>query len=197
MNCSRPEVAAKCRRLSCLHPRVCRLLDTDTGPLIELMRETRSLAGVQRVLVASGVRMDLAVLSPQYLKELATHHVGGHLKVAPEHVHAETLRLMNRPPCSNFEEFTDKFNKALAGVRKGAVPGTLFHLGPPRHRSGRDDRVGGLLEEDRLPSTTGAGFHPGTARPGNLHVSHGFRSDDDESPSMWRRACASAECTGR
>src|SRR6185312_10837167 len=86
MRCSRPEVEARCRRLSCVHPTICKLLGTDHGPLIELMRQTREEPGVKQVFVASGIRMDLARRSPEYMQELAAHHVGGHLKVAPEHV---------------------------------------------------------------------------------------------------------------
>ena len=92
MRCTRPEVEAKCKRLSCVHPKVCKLLGTDHGPLVELMRESREVPGVDRVLVASGVRMDLAQKSPEYLEELAAHHVGGHLKVAPEHTDPNVLR---------------------------------------------------------------------------------------------------------
>ena len=85
MRCERPEVEAKCRRLSCVHPTICKLLGTDHGPLVELMRKAREEPGVKKVLVASGIRMDLARRDPEYMNELAAHHVGGHLKVAPEH----------------------------------------------------------------------------------------------------------------
>ncbi len=83
MKCSRPEVEAICRRQSCVHPTICRLLGTDHGPLIQLMKETRQVPGIKKVLVASGIRMDLARRSPEYMRELVRHHVGGRLKVAP------------------------------------------------------------------------------------------------------------------
>jgi uncharacterized radical SAM protein YgiQ len=124
MRCSRPEVEAKCRRLSCVHPTVCKLLGTDHGPLKEVMREARSVPGVKRVLVASGVRMDLARQDPEYLQELAAHHVGGHLKVAPEHVDPEVLRLMKKPSANDYLEFDREFQAASrrVGRKQYTVP---------------------------------------------------------------------------
>jgi uncharacterized radical SAM protein YgiQ len=118
MRCTRPEVEAKCKRLSCVHPTICKLLGTDHGPLIELMRRARSEPGIRKVLVASGIRMDLAQLSPTYLRELAAHHVGGHLKVAPEHTDAHVLELMKKPANVNFEGFTEAFRQASAAADK-------------------------------------------------------------------------------
>jgi len=111
MNCKRPEVRQKCRRLSCVHPTVCKLLDTDHGPLVQLLRAARAVHGVKKVLVASGVRMDLALRSPAYLRELVQHHVGGHLKVAPEHSHPEVLRRMKKPGIETFEAFAACFDR--------------------------------------------------------------------------------------
>jgi uncharacterized radical SAM protein YgiQ len=112
MRCTRPEVEAKCKRLSCVHPSICKLLGTDHGPLIELMKRARTEPGIRQVFVASGIRMDIAQLSPEYLKELATHHVGGHLKVAPEHTDPHVLDLMKKPRNVNFEGFASEFKKA-------------------------------------------------------------------------------------
>jgi uncharacterized radical SAM protein YgiQ len=112
MRCTRPEVEEKCKRLSCVHPTICKLLGTDHGPLIELLRRARTEPGIRKVLVASGIRMDLAQLSPEYLSELATHHVGGHLKVAPEHTDPHVLALMKKPSNVNFEGFASAFNDA-------------------------------------------------------------------------------------
>ena len=124
MRCIRPEVEAKCRRLSCVHPTVCKLLGTDHGPLKEVMRETRTVPGVKRVLVASGVRMDLARQDPEYLRELAEHHVGGHLKVAPEHTDPKVLALMKKPPANDYVEFDKAFRTASRriGKRQYTVP---------------------------------------------------------------------------
>jgi uncharacterized radical SAM protein YgiQ len=112
MRCTRPEVEAKCKRLSCVHPTICKLLGTDHGPLIDLMKRARTEPGIRQVFVASGIRMDIAQLSPEYLKELATHHVGGHLKVAPEHTDSHVLDLMKKPRNVNFEGFADGFKRA-------------------------------------------------------------------------------------
>jgi uncharacterized radical SAM protein YgiQ len=118
MRCTRPEVEARCKRLSCVHPTVCKLLGTDHGPLIELLRRARTEPGIRKVLVASGIRMDLAQLSPEYLRELAAHHVGGHLKVAPEHTDAHVLELMKKPSNVNFEGFAGAFKKASQAAGK-------------------------------------------------------------------------------
>ena len=118
MRCTRPEVEARCRRLSCVHPTVCKLLGTDHGPIKEVMREAREVEGVKRVLVASGVRMDLARRDPEYLKDLAEHHVGGHLKVAPEHTDPEVLSLMKKPSADDFVEFDREFKAASRRVGK-------------------------------------------------------------------------------
>jgi uncharacterized radical SAM protein YgiQ len=112
MRCTRPEVEARCKRLSCVHPSICKLLGTDHGPLIELLRRAREEPGIRKVLVASGIRMDLAQLSPEYLRELAAHHVGGHLKVAPEHTDPHVLALMKKPNNDNFESFAQQFQEA-------------------------------------------------------------------------------------
>lgn len=118
MKCTRPEVEAKCKRLSCVHPTICKLLGTDHGPLIQLMKRARNEPGIRKVLIASGVRMDLAQLSPEYMRELAAHHVGGHLKVAPEHTDPHVLSVMKKPENENFEQFAEAFTKASKDVGK-------------------------------------------------------------------------------
>jgi uncharacterized radical SAM protein YgiQ len=124
MRCTRPEVEAKCKRLSCVHPKVCKLLGTDHGPLVELMKKSRDVPGVRKVLVASGVRMDLAQLSPEYMRELAAHHVGGTLKVAPEHSDPEVLRRMKKPVIEDYNDFDRLFREsaARAGKKLTTVP---------------------------------------------------------------------------
>ncbi len=118
MRCTRPDVEAKCKRLSCVHPTMCKLLGTDHGPLVELLRRARTEPGIRKVLVASGIRMDLAQLSPEYLRELAAHHVGGHLKVAPEHTDPTVLGLMKKPANDSFEQFADEFRAASGAAGK-------------------------------------------------------------------------------
>ncbi|MBL8112513.1 MAG: YgiQ family radical SAM protein, partial [Acidobacteria bacterium] len=124
MRCTRPDVEVKCRRLSCIHPTICTLLGTDHGPTIELMRAARAVEGVKRVNIASGIRMDLAILDDAYIEELATHHVGGHLKVAPEHRSDAVLSLMKKPSSKSFETFAKKFDAASdkAGKEQYLVP---------------------------------------------------------------------------
>ena len=124
MRCSQPETEAKCRRLSCVSPKVCKLLDTSHAPLVELMRESRNVKGVKKVHIASGIRMDLARNEPEYLDELVNHHVGGHLKVAPEHVSDSVLAMMKKPAQSTFEEFSQRFRAASkrAGKDQFLVP---------------------------------------------------------------------------
>jgi uncharacterized radical SAM protein YgiQ len=124
MRCVRLEIEAICRRLSCVHPKICPLLGTDHGPLIQVMREAREQKGIRKVFVASGVRMDLARLSPEYMKELTAHHVGGHLKVAQEHTDAGTLGVMKRPAPATFQDFDRQFRQESkkAGKEQYLVP---------------------------------------------------------------------------
>lgn len=131
MKCSRPEIEAVCRRLSCVNPTICRLLDKDHGPLIELLKDARRVPGIAQALVASGVRMDLARLSPEYMAELAGHHVGGRLKVAPEHVNPRVLALMRKPAHDTFEDFTERFaaESRKTGKKQFLVP--YFIAGHP------------------------------------------------------------------
>src|SRR5438067_6323849 len=118
MRCTRPEVEAKCKRLSCVHPTICKLLGTDHGPLVELMRKVREVDGIRKVFVSSGIRMDLAQLSPEYVRELAAHHTGGRLKVAPEHTSPRVLELMKKPNIDNFGVFAEQFKEASADAGK-------------------------------------------------------------------------------
>ena len=124
MKCAQPEVEAICRRQSCVHPTICKLLGTDHGPLVELMKEARETPGIKKVLVASGIRMDLARRSPEYMQQLVQHHVGGHLKVAPEHTDPDVLMKMRKPANDDFEKFTEVFNRESkkAGKKQYIVP---------------------------------------------------------------------------
>jgi len=131
MNCSRPEVREKCRRLSCLHPTICPLLTTDHEPLIRLLEAARHQPGVKQALVASGIRMDLALRSPAYIGQVACHHTGGLLKVAPEHSDAEVLCRMNKPPIGDFEAFARQFEQAAAKAGKKEFLVPYFIAGHP------------------------------------------------------------------
>ncbi|MDT8371544.1 MAG: YgiQ family radical SAM protein [Gammaproteobacteria bacterium] len=122
--CKSEEIEASCRRLSCVFPGVCKNLNTDHTPLINLYRRARQLPGIKKILIASGLRYDLAVLSPDYVKELVTHHVGGYLKIAPEHTEEGPLAQMMKPGIGTYDKFKamfDTFSKQ-AGKEQYLIP---------------------------------------------------------------------------
>ncbi|MFZ1935708.1 MAG: YgiQ family radical SAM protein [Thermoguttaceae bacterium] len=131
MNCAQPEAREKCRRQSCLHPTICPRLATDHGPLLHLLDAARRQPGVKQALVASGIRMDLALRSPEYIGQIAEYHTGGLLKVAPEHVDPEVLQRMRKPSLGSFEQFARQFQQeaATAGKTEFLVP--YFIAGHP------------------------------------------------------------------
>jgi len=131
MRCMKPEVEEVCRRQSCVHPTICKLLDTSHAPLIEVMKASRETPGIKKVLVASGIRMDLAQRSPRYIRDLTRHHVGGHLKVAPEHSDPTVLARMRKPSADDFEKFGETFlaESKKAGKKQYLVP--YFIAGHP------------------------------------------------------------------
>jgi uncharacterized radical SAM protein YgiQ len=131
LECRSPEIEAKCRRLSCVHPGVCENLRTDHGPLIQLMRRVREEPGVKHVFIASGVRYDLAERSPEYVAELARHHVGGQLSVAPEHVSPRVLEKMKKPGIESYERFQTMFACASAEAGKEQYDIPYFISGHP------------------------------------------------------------------
>jgi len=118
LGCTKPRAQARCRRPSCLAPRPCPSLGTDHGPLIALYRAARAVPGVHTVAVASGVRHDLALASPDYIDELTRHHVGGTLKLAPEHTEPGPLAMMLKPPIELFERFRHRFDAAARKAGK-------------------------------------------------------------------------------
>ncbi len=122
--CRSREIEAACRRPSCVYPGVCENLDTDHSALIALYRKARAIPGIKKVLIASGVRYDLAVEDPAYVKELVTHHVGGYLKIAPEHLSDGPLSKMMKPGMGAYYRFKRLFEKysAEAGKRQYLIP---------------------------------------------------------------------------
>jgi uncharacterized radical SAM protein YgiQ len=118
MACKDRETEALCRRPSCVFPDVCKNLNTNHDALIALYRKARAIPGIKRVMVASGVRYDLAVRSPEYIKELVTHHVGGYLKIAPEHTEAGPLSKMMKPGIGAYERFKEMFDAAAKAAGK-------------------------------------------------------------------------------
>jgi uncharacterized radical SAM protein YgiQ len=124
MACKDPKIEAACRRPSCVHPGICPNLDTSHDALIGLYRKARAVPGVKKVMVASGVRYDLAVESPAYVKELVTHHVGGYLKIAPEHTEDGPLSKMMKPGIGTYDRFKQLFDEAAkqAGKQYFLIP---------------------------------------------------------------------------
>ena len=189
MKCTRPEVEAVCRRQSCVHPTICKLLGTDHGPLIQLMREAREVPGIKKVLVASGIRMDLAQRSPSYMRELTRHHVGGQLKVAPEHVDPQVLDRMRKPSNIDFELFSEKFAREShkAGKKQHLVPyfiashpgsglDEMIHLAVFLKQNGyRPDQVQDFIPApmDVATAMYYTGLDPFTKKP--VHVARNLR----------------------
>ncbi|MET2947898.1 YgiQ family radical SAM protein [Vibrio owensii] len=124
LGCSDPKAEANCRRPSCVFPGICNKLNTDHKHTIDLYRAARKVKGVKKVMIASGVRYDLAIESPEYVKELVTHHVGGYLKIAPEHTEKGPLDLMMKPGMGTYDRFKEMFEKysAEAGKKQYLIP---------------------------------------------------------------------------
>jgi len=124
LNCKSEKAEATCRKPSCVWPTICGHLDTDHTPTIELYRKARKVKGIKKVLIASGVRYDLAIQDPEYVKELATHHVGGYLKIAPEHTEEGPLNNMMKPGMGSYDKFKEMFDhfSKLAGKKQYLIP---------------------------------------------------------------------------
>jgi uncharacterized radical SAM protein YgiQ len=192
--CKSREIEAACRRPSCVYPGICPNLDTNHAPLIRLYRRARALRGVKKVLIASGVRYDLAAESPEYVKELAQHHVGGYLKIAPEAISEGPLSKMMKPGIGTYHRFKklfDRYSKA-AGKEQylipyfiAAHPGTtdedMLELALWLKENGfRADQVQAFLPGPMATAT--AMYHSGknplkrVARDGeNVHIPKGLR----------------------
>ena len=124
IGCKSPEIEAACRKPSCVYPGICQNLNTDHSALIHMYRRARALKGVKKILIGSGLRYDLAVKSPEYVKELVTHHVGGYLKIAPEHTEGGPLSKMMKPGIGSYDKFKQMFDKYSeeAGKKQFLVP---------------------------------------------------------------------------
>jgi len=153
IGCKSPEIESACRKPSCVYPDVCQNLNTDHSSLIHMYRRARALKGVKKILISSGLRYDLAVKSPEYIRELVTHHVGGYLKIAPEHTEMGPLSKMMKPGIGSYDTFKRLFDKfsEQAGKKQFLVPYFIA-------------------------------AHPGTSDEDMMHLalwlkSHGFRAD--------------------
>jgi uncharacterized radical SAM protein YgiQ len=124
IGCKTPAIEAACRKPSCVYPDVCSNLNTDHSALIQLYRKARELKGVKKILISSGLRYDLAVKSPDYIKELAQHHVGGYLKIAPEHTESGPLSKMMKPGIGSYDRFKTLFDRFSnqAGKKQFLIP---------------------------------------------------------------------------
>ncbi|WP_341904498.1 YgiQ family radical SAM protein [Polaromonas sp. YR568] len=124
IGCKTPEIEAACRKPSCVYPGICQNLNTNHNPLIKMYRRARALKGIKKILISSGLRYDLAVQSPEYVKELVTHHVGGYLKIAPEHTEQGPLTKMMKPGIGSYDKFKQMFDKysAEAGKKQFLIP---------------------------------------------------------------------------
>ncbi|MFN7144193.1 MAG: DUF3362 domain-containing protein, partial [Myxococcota bacterium] len=131
MRCMSEEANKVCRRVSCLHPVRCKHYGTDHKPYVDLLREVRTLPGVKRVFVNSGIRYDLAGLDREFVEELATHHVSGSLTTAPEHVSKKTLHFMRKPEVTHFRDFLARFQQASADAGKKQLIVPYFQCAHP------------------------------------------------------------------
>ncbi|HGI8722613.1 TPA: YgiQ family radical SAM protein [Yersinia enterocolitica] len=124
LRCQSPRAEQTCRRASCVYPEICQHMDTNHEPTISLYRRARDLKGIKKILIASGVRYDLAVEDPRYIKELASHHVGGYLKIAPEHTEEGPLSKMMKPGMGSYQRFKELFDtySKQAGKEQYLIP---------------------------------------------------------------------------
>ncbi len=150
MTCKDEKTENACRRLSCVHPGICENLVTDHDPLVDLMRKVRSAEGVKKVYIASGVRYDLAERSPTFIRELAQHHTGGQLSVAPEHSSDKVLDKMKKPAIRSYERFAQAFCQASeeAGKEQYLIP--YFITGHPGSTLGDTVELALYLKENRM-----------------------------------------------
>jgi uncharacterized radical SAM protein YgiQ len=131
IRCSRPDLERRCRKRSCLQPRLCRHLDTDHGPLLALLARLRREPAVRHVHFGSGIRHDLALRDPRFVRALARHHTGGQLSVAPEHTAPSVLALMRKPAIEQYERFVREFQAASREAGKDQYLVPYFLVGHP------------------------------------------------------------------
>jgi uncharacterized radical SAM protein YgiQ len=160
LRCQSPRAEQSCRRASCVYPQICQHMDTNHQPTIDLYRRTRKLPGIKKILIASGVRYDLAVEDPRYIQELAEHHVGGYLKIAPEHTEAGPLSMMMKPGMGSYHRFKQLFDQysARAGKQQYLIPYFIS-----AHPGTRDEDMVNLalwLKENRFRLDQVQNFYP-------------------------------------
>ena len=200
--CKSREIESACRRPSCVYPAVCPNLNTNHAPLINLYRRARELPGIKKVLIASGVRYDLAIESPEYVKELAQHHTGGYLKIAPEAIGEGPLSKMMKPGVGTYYKFKQLFDRFSQVGRQRAVPDSVLHRGASRHDRRGHARARVVAKEERLPRRPGAGVLAGADGDGDGDVSLGQEPAAADhahvgSRSRFRKGSRFGACTKR
>jgi len=151
LRCKSTDIQSKCRKLSCVHPKVCPHLHTDHTPQVDLLEKARKLPGIKKIRISSGLRYDLSIADKKsgdkYMRDLITHHVGGQLKIAPEHMDEEVLHLMKKPGLRDFDQFVSYFEKisAEAGKEQYVVP--YFISGFPGTTHEKMEKIYGYLKE--------------------------------------------------
>lgn len=164
LSCKSPEIQSQCRKLSCVHPRVCPHLQKNHGAQISLLRKARKIPGIRKIHIASGLRFDLSISDKEngqeYMRELITHHVGGHLKVAPEHLDEEVLHLMKKPGLRNFDEFVSYFKQVSDEIGKEQYIVPYFISGFPGTTHEKMEKVTTYLKEKGWNLQQVQGFIP-------------------------------------
>jgi uncharacterized radical SAM protein YgiQ len=203
LGCKSPAIEAACRKPSCVFPGICQNLGTDHQPLINIYRRGRALKGIKKILIGSGVRYDLAVQSPDYVKELVQHHVGGYLKIAPEHTESGPLSKMMKPGIGSYDKFKTLFDRFTLEVGKkqflipyfiAAHPGTsdedMMHLALWLKKNGfRADQVQTFYPSPMATAT--AMYHSGR----NPCAACGAKLRSRRIRWMWCGATGDAVCT--
>jgi uncharacterized radical SAM protein YgiQ len=151
LRCKSTEIQSKCRKLSCVHPKVCPHLHTDHTPSVELLEKARKLPGIRKIHIASGLRYDISIADKKsgqkYMRDLIEHHVGGYLKVAPEHMDDDVLHLMKKPGLKNFDEFVSYFEEVSAEVGKEQYVVPYFISGFPGTTHAQMEKVYDYMKE--------------------------------------------------
>ena len=164
LRCKSTEIQSKCRKLSCVHPKVCPHLHTDHTPQVELLEKARKLPGIRKIHIASGLRYDISLADKKsgekYMRDLITHHVGGHLKVAPEHMDDDVLHLMKKPGLRNFDQFVSYFEKISAEIGKEQYVVPYFISGFPGTTHEQMEKVYTYLQEKGWNLQQVQGFIP-------------------------------------
>lgn len=151
LRCKSTDIQSKCRKLSCVHPKVCPHLHTDHTPQVEMLKKARKIPGIRKIHIASGLRYDLSLADKksgqQYMRDLITHHVGGHLKVAPEHLDDDVLHLMKKPGLKNFDQFVSYFKEVSEEIGKEQYVVPYFISGFPGTTHEKMEKVYGYLRD--------------------------------------------------